>query len=530
VVNFAGCFDPDEVFLQSRNSGPRDATIELESFFSETPRPDSAPLPRQTEPLPGEARKLLLQEGQLDGNLCFAGPGMPRKNVENQVGPVDDTNPGGVLKIPDLNRRELPLCNDQTRAKIFDRRCQLLALPTADPKSRIGGFPLLEHFRSDTPPRGFHKPLELLEMIFEKYERCVTAGESDQNDGFGLVWDHSRDCEPHAGRLERHVRVAAVTRQTSESAAAASPARMSAISRSARSLRLRTSLEKLSSEFGIEQLGNDPLLFPRRYLRPADREVVALLSSLFAYGRVEQVGRNLERLLETLGDEPAAALTSLSPGDGPVRRELAGWKHRFNDENDVMALLFAIGTTLRNEGSLESLFVAGDTGGSDLLTALTAFASAIRLRGDAARPGAGWSFLVSDPAKGGASKRWNLFLRWVVRPGPIDLGLWSRVSPARLTLPMDAHLARITRYLGLTRRKTNDWIAAREATRALARIDASDPTRYDFALCRLGVLDICRARPEKSLCDRCALSECCPVPGGGRRITNLNEREKRNLL
>ena len=276
---------------------------------------------------------------------------------------------------------------------------------------------------------------------------------------------------------------------------------------------LAASLERLAGSFGLAELGDDPLLFPRRYARREDREVVALFSALLAYGRVAQIRAALERIFAAVGPSPAEALRrGWRPGP-----ELAGWKHRFNDLRDVTALAAAVGETLRLEGSLEALFLRFDDGGADLLAPLCGFAATLRERAERQPTSPGFRFLVSDPALGGASKRWNLFLRWVVRPGPIDLAAWGSVDRSRLTLPMDAHVARISRYLALTGRRTNDWKAAREATSALARIDPHDPTRFDFALCRLGVVAICRAKPEASLCARCPVADCCPVPGGGNR-------------
>jgi uncharacterized protein (TIGR02757 family) len=287
-----------------------------------------------------------------------------------------------------------------------------------------------------------------------------------------------------------------------------------------RETRLSVSLERLAGTFGLEDLGSDPLLFPRRFSDPADREVVALFAALLAYGRVTQIRSNVERIVQALGPAPAKRLRrGFRPGPG-----LSGWKHRFNDLRDVVALSEAVGETLRKEGSLEALFLLSDDGGPDLHAALCGFAAELRRRADPFPKSPGFPFLLSDPAKGAASKRWNLFLRWVVRGAPIDLGAWTSVDPARLTLPMDAHVARISRYLRLTTRKTNDWKAAREATDSLARIDPDDPTRFDFALCRLGVVSICRATPQESLCSRCPVADCCPIPGGGRSARRASPR------
>jgi len=94
--------------------------------------------------------------------------------------------------------------------------------------------------------------------------------------------------------------------------------------------------------------------------------------------------------------------------------------------------------------------------------------------------------MLPDPRKGGALKRLNLFLRWMVRSSEFDLGLWKCVSPANLIVPLDLVVGRAARCLGFTERKANDWKTAVEITRALAEYDPADPTRYDFALSQLG--------------------------------------------
>jgi uncharacterized protein (TIGR02757 family) len=144
-------------------------------------------------------------------------------------------------------------------------------------------------------------------------------------------------------------------------------------------------------------------------------------------------------------------------------------------------------------GSLEAAFAAGDPGGETIEGALDAFAAAVR---DAdpgfARRGAA-AFLPA-PADGSACKRPLLFLRWMVRRDAVDPGPWRSVDPARLVVPLDVHVARAARRLGLLRRRATDWRAALETTRALRRIDPADPVRFDYPICRAGILGA-RGRP-----------------------------------
>jgi hypothetical protein len=125
------------------------------------------------------------------------------------------------------------------------------------------------------------------------------------------------------------------------------------------------------------------------------------------------------------------------------------------------------------------------------------------LWGQSQRPGSVAKFFPS-PRAGSACKRLNLFLRWMVRDGDgLDLGLWKEVSRRQLVLPLDTHLVRLTRALGLTKRRSAGWMMALEATRSLALLDPEDPVKYDFSLSRLGILDVCFHGRDALECRQC---------------------------
>lgn len=268
-------------------------------------------------------------------------------------------------------------------------------------------------------------------------------------------------------------------------------------------------LAALEAEWRGRRLDSDPLLFPHRHGDAADQEVVAFLSSSLAFGRVASIRSSLERALSALGPRPAEALRA---GPGPLR-ELDGFVHRWVDSGSLRPFLHAVGATLRSDGSLGALFAAGDPGGPDYVPALDRFFEALRERTGLplSRRLRGLRFLLPSPADGSACKRAHLFLRWTVRSGDHDLGLWQggRFTPARLLLPMDTHVHRISRYLGLTSRPTADLRAAREATAWLARLDPGDPVRFDWALSRLGILAECVRDRARSRCGDCAVRPVC---------------------
>jgi uncharacterized protein (TIGR02757 family) len=124
-------------------------------------------------------------------------------------------------------------------------------------------------------------------------------------------------------------------------------------------------------------------------------------------------------------------------------------------------------------------------------------------------PARGLSHLVPDPSKGSASKRLFLYLRWMIRRADgVDLGLWP-IDPSLLVIPVDTHVHRIARNLGLTRRRDASLRTAMEITAALRRLDPNDPVRYDFALCHMGVSRECPSRRDAEKCARCVVRDVC---------------------
>jgi uncharacterized protein (TIGR02757 family) len=279
--------------------------------------------------------------------------------------------------------------------------------------------------------------------------------------------------------------------------------------------RLRDRLEALVAEYGPSYLDTDPLAFPHRYVEPADREIVAFLASAFAYGSVPQIRRTLEGILAVLGGRPRRFVERFrGNGDAGAFR---GFVHRFHREGDLVRLLGIARRMIERGGSIEGFFAEGIPGAQSLVRdGLDSFSRrALALdpeRGEDRSGDAGVRFFFPSPADGSACKRLCLFLRWVVRGGDgIDLGLWSCVRPADLVLPLDTHVARIARHLGLTRYAGPSWAAARGATESLRALDPDDPVKYDFALCRLGILDRCPRRRAEATCRACMIRDVCTL-------------------
>ncbi len=195
----------------------------------------------------------------------------------------------------------------------------------------------------------------------------------------------------------------------------------------------------------------DPLEFLYRYPDPKDREIVGLLASCLAYGRVRQILKSVSAALEKLGQSPHAFVLSASPGR--LKRSFANFRHRFTTGDEFTALLIGLKEVVLRHGSLYRCFLRGSRPEDD--TVLPAISSLIHeIKALSGRNGS--DSMIPLPEKGSACKRLNLFLRWMVREDRVDPGGWDRVESAKLIVPLDTHMYRISLELGLTRRKSAD--------------------------------------------------------------------------
>jgi uncharacterized protein (TIGR02757 family) len=289
--------------------------------------------------------------------------------------------------------------------------------------------------------------------------------------------------------------------------------------------RLGPRLEALYRLYGPETVATDPILFVGRYAASEDREVAGWIASAFAYGQVAVIQASVGRLLAALGPRPASALDAIRDFRALAGDALCGFRHRFHGARDAAALLLTIARARESGGGTLAGFFERELCEDDRDVAPLLSRAVARIEAFDYRPvlgtrripeGSPVRFFFPDPAAGSACKRWNLYLRWMVRRDALDFGLWRGIPTDHLVIPTDTHVHRIARRLGLTRRRTADWKAARQITDALARFDPRDPVRFDYALCRIGILDICRPRLSDCRCRDCVVQGACPV--GRRRV------------
>ncbi|MFH1130028.1 MAG: TIGR02757 family protein [Pseudomonadota bacterium] len=240
-------------------------------------------------------------------------------------------------------------------------------------------------------------------------------------------------------------------------------------------------LEKLYAKYNQRKYVHpDPLEFLYNYEKLRDREIVALVASSLAYGRVVQILRSVSFVLDKM-KSPTQFLAKHSAKD--LRKIFFGFKHRFTTGDQLAAMLFAAKRMIGHHGSLGGCFVSKMKGKDETVVfALNEFCKEL-----VELSGANCGNLIPDVSKGSACKRMNLFLRWMVRKDNVDPGGWDEMPRSKLIVPLDTHMYKIGRALGFTVRKNADMRTAIEVTKGFAEFSPDDPVRYDFSLTRLGI-------------------------------------------
>lgn len=233
-------------------------------------------------------------------------------------------------------------------------------------------------------------------------------------------------------------------------------------------------------------IGEDPISVPHGFSDPRDQEVIGLFAALLAWGRRATVLNKLADLSHRMGYKPYSFVLHFDEARDASRLE--GFVHRTFNDQDAIALVRNLQHLLRTFGSLEAAFLAGWVPGAPHIgEALEAFASRLltshpdtptRLRKH-----------IGRPSTGSACKRMCMYLRWMVRSGPVDLHLWRSIPTSALVLPLDVHSGRVGRALGLLQDRYDRWSAALELTASCRALRPEDPCFYDYALFGAGVLN-----------------------------------------
>ncbi len=281
-------------------------------------------------------------------------------------------------------------------------------------------------------------------------------------------------------------------------------------------LKLKEPFEALYQNYSREYLKTDPLWFAHQYQNPLDQEAVAFIASAFAYGSVEQIFKILHSLLKVMGPSPVKFLRDYC--SQPPQKLFEGFYYRFHKSKDIQVFLYLLSEVYRRENSLGALFKKHyHPDSADLSQALDAFTREILsysvkdyFSSHLLPQNSRVRFFFSSPKEGSSCKRLNLFLRWMVRKEDgLDLGLWDFASPSQLTIPLDTHIYWVASSLGFTRRQSPHWKTAAEITENLKLLDSLDPVKYDFALSRLGILELCPPEELGIPCKKCKKRSDC---------------------
>lgn len=248
--------------------------------------------------------------------------------------------------------------------------------------------------------------------------------------------------------------------------------------------------QKVKQYNHIEFIEKDPICIPHLFTKQQDIEIAGFFAAIFAWGNRTTIINKSKELLERMDNAPFAFCTQHQEKD---LKKLLGFAHRtFNDTDLLYCVEFFKQHYSKNE-SLESAFFKSESIGSINKTsvvekALIHFQDYFFSLDDAP---ARTKKHIASPVSGSTCKRLNMFLRWMVRKDKqgVDFGIWKKISPADLIMPIDVHVARVSRGLGIVKRIQTDWQTAIELTNYCRTLDPKDPVKYDFALFSLGVIE-----------------------------------------
>ena len=255
---------------------------------------------------------------------------------------------------------------------------------------------------------------------------------------------------------------------------------------------LKQKLDYHYKAFDKSQISPDPLQFLHMFNNEKDIETIGFIASIFAYGNVRQIINTLDKIILISNNKPYDFVLNFEKKN--YSNKLRGLKHRFYSDEDIIILFYLLNKVYREYEMLKNLYSTFYY--KDHLTikiSLSNFSNhlintAKEFNGE--NLNLGIKFMFPLPELGSACKRMNLFLRWMVRKDELDFGIWNEIPTSKLIIPVDTHVARVCQKLKLTKRKNVSWVMAEEITENLKLFDYSDPVKYDFAICHIGMRKI----------------------------------------
>ena len=246
--------------------------------------------------------------------------------------------------------------------------------------------------------------------------------------------------------------------------------------------------QKVKQYNQINFIAKDPICIPHLFQKQQDIEIAAFFAAIFAWGNRTTIINKSTELMQKMDHAPHAFCLHHQPND---LKKLFGFKHRTFNDTDLLYCIAFLKAHYEHHESLESAFFVHHTDGKKInntTDALIHFQQYFMSLEDAPQR---TKKHISSPASGSTCKRLNMFLRWMVRKDQagVDFGIWNAIKPSQLIIPIDVHVARIARTLGILTRPQTDWQAALELTDYCRTLDNNDPVKYDYALFSLGVIE-----------------------------------------
>lgn len=247
--------------------------------------------------------------------------------------------------------------------------------------------------------------------------------------------------------------------------------------------RLKEFLDQKVKEYNRPAfIKDDPISVPHLFSKKQDIEIAGFFAAVFAWGNRTAIISKSKELMQRMDNSPFCFIKNYSKTD---LDQLKGFKHRTFKEDDLFYFVDLLHHHYSKKDSLEQAFFPDKKVNAEqaLIRFRNYFFSLEHLKRTEKH--------ISSPLQKSTCKRLNMFLRWMVRSDDkgVDFGLWENVTASKLICPIDLHVARVAKKLGLLKRKQVDWLAAVELTEALCRLDKDDPVKYDFALFNLGIIE-----------------------------------------
>jgi len=246
---------------------------------------------------------------------------------------------------------------------------------------------------------------------------------------------------------------------------------------------LKEFLDKKVGEYNRpEFIKDDPISIPHLFTQKQDIEIAGFFAAIFSWGNRATIINKSKELMKRMDNSPCDFIKNHTAKD---LETLKGFKHRTFNEDDLFYFVESLHHHYSKHNSLEQAFFPTKNLNEEqgLIHFRNYFFSHEHLKRTEKH--------ISSPLQKSTCKRLAMFLRWMVRKdnNGVDFGLWKKISPSQLICPIDVHVSRVAKKLGLLKRKQVDWLAAIELTESLRQLDKSDPVKYDFALFNLGVIE-----------------------------------------